>query len=236
MRKIFEKSISPLLFTLLVSFYCLAQDVKEQKTYFVHVNDEDSYMDAEVLNKKIYSKNLNTSKIYCWYSSNKIISTAGAYDGKPLHGKYTSYYLNSNLKERGLFRMGLKDGKWLKWHNNGLIQEISDWNNGTKKGLCLEYNSKGELVLSSHYKRNKLHGKIINYESGKIISRKKYAHGVEIIPKETVQKKMNEKEIVKESEAEKKTPPPMNQDTLQNNKLQIIKGNDKQEPKKKRNL
>ncbi len=78
----------------------------------MHINENDYSIVAEVLAKE---KSIPSSadKEYYWYKSNSIMSTKGGYDGKLLHGQYSSFYLNSNLKEKGKYHMGLiKLEKW----------------------------------------------------------------------------------------------------------------------------
>lgn len=170
---------------------------KQGKTYTININNKDESVQLSVLSKKVQ---LNTNKdlTYYWYASNKLMKTQGGYDGKLLHGQYVSFYLFNNLKEKGKFKKGLKNGEWLSWYENGKIKEVANWKNGLRKGKYQLYNEAGELVTEGYYKQDKQQCLWTNYQSGKIVSQKKYRKGLEIIPKPKSEKK--EKTVVPKKE------------------------------------
>jgi hypothetical protein len=183
-----------------------------------------------VLAKSGALKHPDLHKTYYWYSSNKILSTVGSCEGKLLHGQYTSSYLNNNLREKGRYKMGLKQGKWLKWYENGFIQETSEWKKGDKHGTFQNFNANGELISVSDYCNDKLNGETIIYESGKIVTRKNYKNGVEILPEKNLPKPAHSKKIKKDAGAEQSMP----QDSLQVNKPEVKNiGDDKNKKKSK---
>lgn len=120
---------------------------------------------------------------YSWYKSNKILETIGGYDGKILHGKYSSNYLNNALKEKGIYKKGLKVGRWIKWYSDGKIMEIVNWKNGKRHGVYKYFDDKGMLVTEANYTKGKLNGKVISYLGGKQVSIKKYRNDRELIPR-----------------------------------------------------
>jgi hypothetical protein len=146
----------------------------------VNVNEKTESMVFSVLNSKKSIK-ISSQKFYFWYSSNQIKSTQGGYSGKLLDGVYTCFYLNNNLKEKGIFKLGLRDKSWNSWHENGKLSEVSIWNNGFKNGKSFIYNDKGELVKILNYKNSLLNKNQLYYQDGKIVEQKKYKMGVEII-------------------------------------------------------
>src|SRR6202012_31644 len=121
---------------------------------------------------------------YYWYASNKIMQTNGGYAGKVLNGKYTSFYLTGNLKEKGIFKNGVKNGKWVAWYDDGKIKEISVWQKGLKKGYSKEFDTEGELISKVKYKNGKQNGYQIIYSDGKVSDKKKFRNGVEIVKKQ----------------------------------------------------
>jgi hypothetical protein len=206
MRSLFQKITVPFFILLVASGCCSAQNFKEKKIYTVNINENESLIKAEVFAKANSLKRPDSDKTYYWYSSNKILSTKGSYEGKLLHGKYTSFYLNDNLREKGHFKFGLKHGKWFKWYNNGAVQEISEWKKGDKHGVVQNFNANGELTSSSKYYRDKLNGKTIIYASGKIVAIKKYKNGIEIVPVEKVAKPPREKKVKKDKSIKNSSP------------------------------
>jgi hypothetical protein len=166
---------------LLLNLSALAQN-RQRGSYTVYLNNPSGSIKAEVVfeNKPLKAKEELT---YSWYASNKIMETRGGYDGRMLDGAYTSYYLSDNLKEQGVYKNGLKDEEWKAWFENGKLKEISNWDDGVKSGVYKKFDSRGNLVTQSYYRNGKLNGYEILYEGEKIISKKKYKRGEEIIPK-----------------------------------------------------
>lgn len=194
------------LFTLFFSINVIAQkDPGKRKSYEITVNSTDAIIKIEVRSKqKKFSPKNNL--IYYWYKSNKILATEGGFDGKPLHGKYTSFYFSQNLMEKGRFKKGLKKGAWKTWYENGKIKEIINWKSGIKHGKHVSYNSLGELVAEGNFKKGKLHGIVKSYDRGVLLSERKYKKGNEISlkGKKTKEEKANKKD---KPEKEKSTVP-----------------------------
>ncbi|WP_423147916.1 toxin-antitoxin system YwqK family antitoxin [Rubrolithibacter danxiaensis] len=105
----------------------------------------------------------DTEKHYYWYSANHISITQGGYSGKLLHGTYTDYYLNKNLKEKGKFNKGLKKGEWLSWYESGHLKDRYSWNSGKKNGKYSLYDTEGRLKEKGKYRNDLLNGKITVY-------------------------------------------------------------------------
>ena len=86
-------------------------------------------------------------------------------DGMPecldgLHnGKFSSFYDNGKLKQKGSYLNGEKVGSWLSWSENGLLISKTGFDNhGNRDGKWTVWNNKGD-----HYA-------VVLYESGKRIS------------------------------------------------------------------
>jgi hypothetical protein len=166
----------------LISYNILFSQPDERHSR-VYVNEPNQSIKTEVLSKK-NSFDADENRTYYWYANNQILSTKGGFDGKLLDGKYSSFYLNNNLKESGNFKNGVKSGEWRSWYETGQLKESIRWKKGMRKGHCEMYNEKGEKILTSNYKNDLLNGKQLSYQFGKVLFTKKYKKGAEIIPKE----------------------------------------------------
>lgn len=164
-------------FLFVIYFSALGQNTNT-KTTTVYINYPDYEVKAKIKTKET-PIHIKDTISYFWYKSNRILKTQGGYEGKLLHGPYTSFYLNGNLKEQGQFKNGVKNGKWISWFDNGMYKGETIWCMGLKHGLCKEFNNKGNLVRVSNYKRGMLHGKMYELLDSKIISEKKYKRNIE---------------------------------------------------------
>jgi hypothetical protein len=164
-----------LLFT--VAFGSLAQ---ESETYTLNIDTRDSSVKVDVLyeKKKIRVKPGN---YYYWTTANQVLRTQGGYEGRLLHGNYFCFYPAKNLKVKGTFRKGLKRGKWYAWYPNGNLSEVSKWYKGYQCGRTDIYNEQGKKILRATYWKGKLHGAYKTYSDGRLISKKKFRKGVEVI-------------------------------------------------------
>lgn len=125
---------------------------------------------------------IDAKKKYHWYSNNQIKITQGGYSGKLLHGNYSEFYFNNNLKEQGQFAMGLKVGEWKNWSIQGTLVEKTNFKEGVLEGDFYRYNGLGELSESGYYKNGNLHGKLTKYFAKDSVSITKYKNGVIEVP------------------------------------------------------
>lgn len=127
---------------------------------------------------------ISNDKVYMWYTSQKLIETRGGFDGKLIHGPYRSFYLNNQLMEQGEICYGLRHGEWKYWYADGRLKEVISWKKGLKHGGYTVYNEQGYVMARGHFKRDKLHGSFCTYSStGKMLEKKKYRNGAEVIPR-----------------------------------------------------
>jgi antitoxin component YwqK of YwqJK toxin-antitoxin module len=151
-----------LILFLFISSVAIAQKIPDYGFNKVRISAEDKTIQAEL--KPVKSDpDIETDRLYYWYSSNIIHTTQGGFSGKLLNGKYTEYYLNKNLKEQGAFIKGLKDGIWTNWDENGIITQFYTWKKGVKDGEFNLYNERGKLRQTGSYDNNLLDGKIKTY-------------------------------------------------------------------------
>jgi len=94
---------------------------------------------------------METDRLYYWYSGNGIHSTQGGFSGRLLNGQYKEYYLNKNLKELGFFKKGLKDGVWRNWSDNGTMTELYTWKKGVKSGKYSVFDEHGNIKQAGYY-------------------------------------------------------------------------------------
>lgn len=190
--KLFSYIVLVFIFSMGVVF---AQSTKDMngKTHPVTITTPDTAIRAEVL-AQVQSGEADKKLTYYWYSNptNKILHTTGGYDGKLLHGTFSSFYGNNNLMEKGRFAKGLKKGEWVKWYSSGKINEVSCWRDGRKNGKYKLYNEQGELILTANFRNDQMHGTTTSYQGGKVLSTQKYKHG-QLLPEklETPKRKLS---------------------------------------------
>ena len=165
---------------LVLTFFATLSNA--QKDIAIPVNQRIilNYADFTVYANILATENnikVSDNLYYYWFSANDIKRTRGGYDGKLLHGVYTEFYLNKNLKEKGQFRYGLKNKEWKSWYINGEYKEICDWSKGKRKGNCRLFNEDGKLSEERSYRDDLLHGKCINYTKGSDPEILKYKNG-----------------------------------------------------------
>ncbi len=157
--------------------------MKQKENYTVYVNYPDYTIKTDI-SSKVKRINIHEELTYYWYASNKIMETTGGYDGKILNGSYTSFYVSGNLREKGKFRNGIKNGEWIAWYETGKMKEINAWRRGIKSSTSKSFDINGDLISEAKYKKGKLNGSQTTYGNGKVITKKKYKNGIEVIKKE----------------------------------------------------
>ncbi len=180
------------------------------KQFNITVNHDDYTIKTQMLSQPKELK-INNDRIYMWYASQKIMETKGGYEGKLIHGKYTAFYLNNQLKEQGQIRYGLKNKEWKYWYPDGKLREVITWKNGVKSGHYSIYNDYGQLMAKGNFKNDKLHGKFYTYGStGAVTEKKIYKNGDEVLPKvkpvKSKKEKLPKEKKVKEKKTETQTP------------------------------
>jgi hypothetical protein len=171
-----------LRFFLVFVFFVGSISAYSQKDIIIPVNqrvilnyaDYTVYAEVMTVDNKIKPSD---ELYYYWFSANDIKRTRGGFDGKLLHGSYTEFYLNKNLKEKGEFRYGLKNKEWKSWHINGEYNEISNWKKGKRKGKYRLFDKNGNLTEEGNYKDDQLNGKVIKYKSAGGFVVEKYKNG-----------------------------------------------------------
>ena len=122
-------------------------------------------------------------KTYWWFSNNQIQTTQGGYSGKLLHGEYTVFYANKNLKEQGHFIMGLKDGLWKNWNESGVLVSQYTFKAGIANGDYFVYDAKGKLIELGKNKNGKIDGEQQRYIADSVV-KVKYKNGIPLTNKD----------------------------------------------------
>jgi antitoxin component YwqK of YwqJK toxin-antitoxin module len=140
-----------LLFLLLfISGSAIAQKLPDDGFDKIRIAGPDKTIQADL--KPVNSEpEMETDRLYYWYSGNGIHSTQGGYSGRLLNGQYQEYYANKNLKELGIFKKGLKDGIWRSWNESGTLIEFYTWKKGIKSGKYSIFDEHGILKQSGSY-------------------------------------------------------------------------------------
>jgi hypothetical protein len=170
----------PIVFAFLFPMIAAAQYGKDYVLVNnrVIVNYAESTVYAYVLPEKT-NKKVADEYMYYWFASNDIKRTRGAFDGRLLHGQYTEFYLNKDLKDKGRMRFGLKEGIWKSWYPNGEYKEIVSYKKSRRLWYRAFYDT-GALQSKGKYKNDKLHGIIKNYSPEGKVERAKYRNGINI--------------------------------------------------------
>lgn len=147
----------------------------------VIVNHPESTVYAFVVSDNEKRKT-DDAHFYYWFASNDIKKTRGTYEGKLLHGYYTEFYLNKNLKEKGKIRYGLRQGRWNSWYPNGEYKEIVYYKKSRRLKHKAFYNT-GAIQSEGKYRNDKLHGTVRQYSPEGKMEKVKYKRGQVVIKK-----------------------------------------------------
>jgi len=126
---------------------------------------------------------------YYWYSANDIKKTRGGFEGKLLHGLFSDFYMNKNLREKGMFKYGRKTGVWKSWYFNGELKDVYHWKKGKLHGEFLVFDEKGKLTQKGSYKDDLFNGKRYIYKESGEVKIEKYKKGELVAKKEKSSKR-----------------------------------------------
>ncbi|WP_028981079.1 toxin-antitoxin system YwqK family antitoxin [Sporocytophaga myxococcoides] len=202
----------------------------------VIVNFLDHVVYAEIVEGKPLIK-VTDEYFYYWYSANDIKRTRGGFEGKLLHGLYSDFYMNKNLREKGMFRFGRKEGLWKSWHINGELKEVYHWKKGKLHGEFLVFDESGKLLQKGTYKDNLFNGKRYTYEASGNVKVEKYVKGELKVKKEKQRKGFKLRLWRKYKKKQTAVPQSSGDPLLQKSPLpgtEGPKGNDLKDSKKKK--
>lgn len=126
--------------------------------------------------KKIRTKD---DLFYYWYAAQDIKHTRGAYGGKILHGTFTMFYYNKDLRSKGQFKYGLKKGIWKSWYQGGEIKSKEKWKAGRLVGKAFYYSNKGLIQNETNIKQRTGNGYVLFFDDkGKVKSKEIYKNNI----------------------------------------------------------
>lgn len=169
-----------LILLLFCPFYALGQNEFSIDLYRHTIHHSDYKATFQVSEAKALK--LDLTKHYNWYSNNAVKVTQGAYAGKLLDGTYIASYNNGNLKEKGIFILGLKDGEWKTWDENGVLLGSKTYSKGVLDGAFINFEV-GKVKESGNYKNGALHGRMKVHVKQDSIAISKYKEGQIVVPK-----------------------------------------------------
>jgi len=188
----------PLACLLLMSMGVFAQKYTDVAVNNRVILNKGEYIIYAELVQSHSSREVSDDIFYYWYSANEVKRTQGGYDGKLLHGKYTEFYSDKDLKVQGKFSHGVKTGQWKMWHTNGNLSEIQVWRSSGRRAKFESFDENGNLIRRGSYRYEKLHG-IIKEIGPQNTVKRKYRDGIEVIkakkakPDTTLNKKGDKK-------------------------------------------
>lgn len=137
------------LFIIFASSVCRSQEI-EQRTFF---DEEKSQL------KEVYTLKEEGSKV--------------------LHGPYSDYFENGNLKTSGQYFDNIANGVWEFYYENGQIRMRGNINNGVNEGQWEYYYENGETSMEGEISNKKRHGDWKMYfDNGALKSEGKFVSGV----------------------------------------------------------
>lgn len=167
---------------ILLTFACFsssAQKMPDIDLYRVRLTEPDHTLLFEVKPAKI--KQIKLNRYYHWYGGRTLHVTQGGYSGKPLNGNFSEFYLSRALKEKGIFKDGLKTGQWENWSEDGHLQQLITWKKGLRDGPFVIYDGKGTKLKEGVYSGDLLEGNVRTYLDRDSVQIQIYHNGRSIV-------------------------------------------------------
>jgi hypothetical protein len=144
--------------------------------------------------------------VYYWVSAGKLHHSKGDYHGELLHGNFTSFFENRQLKSKGEFRKGLKNKVWKTWYPSGELKSITSWKKGVQHGQRKSFSEEGKLESIAHYRHGRLHGEQSTFSNDSVIGQEEYKKGQlqleEVAPVDTMSQEAKILEMITPENAE----------------------------------
>lgn len=109
------------------------------------------------------------------YSNTGLVKEVLTYRKGRLNGDANYYYMNGNLKWKGLYKDGFISGKWKYWDEEGILVYIVNYEDDSLDGKFVSYYPDGGIKEQGQYLNDSRIGEWIIYsEKGQVLSRKAY--------------------------------------------------------------
>lgn len=104
-----------------------------------------------------------------------IVDKQGEYQGP-----WTFYYPSGEIRATGSYVNNLKDSVWVYYYRDGSVEQKGEFNEGEHSKYWRWYFKNGDLRKEEYYRRGKLDGQAIEYDSTRnIIVKGNYLNGLE---------------------------------------------------------
>lgn len=140
----------------------------------IKIETEEGSIEYEITDKE--PARIDPAVSYFWTKNRSIQETRGDFGGQLLHGTYEAFNSDGSLKEKGVFKYGLRDGIWKTWDPDQLIESEYQYSKGKKNGPFREYEA-GNLMRSGTYVKDQYNGKL-NLHADPAIEALVYKQGV----------------------------------------------------------
>lgn len=122
------------------------------------ISNTETYKNGKLEGKKViyYIPELQADK-------SQIPSVVSYYKNDSLHGEYTEYFDEKNIKVKGAYYMNKKDGLWTHYHASRKPMMIIRYKKGVMHGWAYGYDEAGKEIGKKYYYNGRhLEGKILD--------------------------------------------------------------------------
>ena len=114
----------------------------------------EGYVEGASTPKQV--KHVYPEREYHWLRGGGLHTTQGGRAGKLLHGRYSACDEKGQLRESGVYKLGLKDGEWRTWNADGRLQLLQRWKAGRREGRSLVFDKAGQPMRMERYRHDVL--------------------------------------------------------------------------------
>ena len=94
-----------------------------------------------------------------------------------MHGAYTSWHLNGQIREQSNYDGGQRHGKYQEWYKNGQPKAEFTYDHGRKKGKAIEWFDNGEKKSEGAFADGKDGTWTTWDKTGLVVSQRRYKSG-----------------------------------------------------------
>lgn len=160
------------------SYWNFAGKLTERKSYVYLPDSNKSYLNGRwenyvngVLEKQSVYRLGKLHGALREYYNNGTLKEHTEYQYGLKCGREDRYHNNGQLSYSGTnkiitkddVQVSVRDGEWKYYLANGMVSAVYNFKDGWKEGRSLEYYPEGKLRLDVEYKKDKRHGKVMNW-------------------------------------------------------------------------
>jgi|GEM_PF-985657 len=121
------------------------------------------WRDGSLKARGYISKNLKRGYWTLFYQSSKLVYAKGLYRNDKMHGSWTFYNKNGQLRSRATYYLGMLNGQFILFRKNGIPLKIVYYRNGKKHGRESLFLANGNPRQIAQYRNGKMYGQINIY-------------------------------------------------------------------------